>query len=201
MENGGKQLVNKATFARMIDVDRSYLSKAEVEKRLEPAITRDGKKVLIDVEMAKAILKRETDTSKQRKPQPAAAALPLDDGAADAEGEDDLDGLPKGTLDEHRRRNVQLKNEDLALRIAEQKAQTLPRQGVVAAAAQAGQAIRENIYALIPGLAERFATMTDAREIRTVMDGAFRTCLESVVNEFNRRIQPAGAGEGQPRAH
>lgn len=202
METGGKQLVNKATFARMINVDRSYLSKADVEARLEPAITRNGKKVLIDAEMAKAILKRETDTSKVRK----AAQPEIETPDADAQAGEDDDGLELSpedatSLDKHRRRNIHLKNEDLALRIAAQKSETLSRQGAYAAAAQAGQLIRENIYALIPGLAERAASMTDAREIRTMMDGAFRACLESVVNEFNRRIHPAGTGEGEPRAH
>jgi hypothetical protein len=185
---------NKTQYAAHRGCKKPYLSKPAVSERLRAAMEIDPAdgKLKINFEKADAILARVTDTAMVRKP---AAPGP---SQAFADGNNDLD---HESMDAARRENIRLKNEDLALKLAEQKGLTLPRAGVIGAAAQAGQSIRENIYALIPGLAERFATMTDAREIRIVMDGALRGCLESVVNDFNRRIQPAGAGEGQPVAH
>jgi hypothetical protein len=188
-------LGNKTQYAAHRGCKKPYLSKPAVSARLQAAMEIDPAdgKLKINFEKADAILARETDTAKVRKPSTPA-------GVQASAGDEDPELTP-GSMDAARRENIRLKNEDLALKLAEQKGQTLPRAGVVGAAAQAGQSIRENIYALIPGLAERFATMTDAREIRIVMDGALRGCLESVVNDFNRRILPAGAGEGQPVAH
>jgi len=197
MENEAKQAgkrVTKAEYARIRGWNRSYLSLKKTKERLAPAMVADGKGgELVDVEKANEIFRVETDTAQVRKPS---APAPSRDSSA---GEDPA--LDPESLDARRRENLRLKNEELELSLAAQKGQTLPRAGVLSAAAQAGQNIRENLFALVPGLAERFATMTDAREIRTVMDGALRGCLDSVSNDFMRRIQPAGAGEGQPVAH
>jgi hypothetical protein len=186
---------NKTQYAAHRGCKKPYLSKPAVRERLRGAMEIDPAdgKVKINFEKADAILARVTDTAMVRKPSAPGPSQVLADGK-DAE-------LDPESMDAARRENLRLKNEDLGLKLAEQKGLTLPRAGVVSAAAQAGQSIRENIYALIPGLAERFATMTDAREIRTAMDGALRVCLESVVNDFMRRVQPAGTGEGQPVAH
>ena len=193
MEKDGQQLVSKAQYAKLRGWDRSYLSKKDVKARLAPAMEKDKRgKDCVNVAKADEIFKRETDTSKVRKEMPAEVA------ADDVD--EDFPDLPP-TMDAARRENIRLKNEDLALKLAAQKGQTLERAGVIGAAGVAGQAIRENIYSLIPGLAERFATMTDAREIRTAMDAALRSCLESVWNEFMRKIEPANGGEGQPTAH
>jgi hypothetical protein len=197
MENGPKQaakLVTKAEYARIRGWNRSYLSLKETKARIAPAMVPDGKGgELVDVAKANEIFKIETDTAKVRKPS---APAPSCDSAPGEDPDQDPE-----SMDARRRENLRLKNEELELKLAEQKGLTLPRAGVLSAAAQAGQTIRENFFALVPGLAERFATMNDAREIRTVLDGALRGCLDSVSNDFMRRIQPAGAGEGQPVAH
>jgi hypothetical protein len=188
-------LGNKTQYAAHRGCKKPYLSKAAVKERLKAAMEIDPSdgKLKINFERADAILARVTDTAQVRKPS-TSATFPDSAGIEDPE-------LPPGSMDAARRENIRLKNEDLGLKLAEQKGQTLPRAGVLGAATVAGQTIRENIYSLIPGLAERFATMTDAREIRVVMDGAFRVCLESVVNDFMRRIQPQSAGEGQRNPH
>jgi hypothetical protein len=187
-------LGNKTQYAAHRGCSKPYLSKGDVARRLEAAMELDpvDGKLKINFEKADQILALATDTAKVRKPPPPAALQ-------DFTGEDPA--LPPGSMDAARRENLRLKNEELALSLAEQKGQTLPRAGVVGAATAAGQTIRENIYSLIPGLAERFATMTDAREIRVAMDAAFRGCLESVVNDFMRKLDATGAGNGGAAPH
>src|SRR5689334_21570853 len=140
MENGTKQRPKKATkaeYARLNGWNRSFLSQEPYKTRIAPALVPDGKGGwLVDVAKADEIFTRETDTSKVRKSSSPVAQQ------AFAEGDEDPDLLP-GSMDAERRENVRLKNETMALKLAEQKGQTLARESVFAASAAAGRKIRE----------------------------------------------------------
>ena len=153
---------------------KAYLSKGAMKARLEPAMRADTDGVLkIDSDMADQILRETKDPSRSMshmKPTPGTAS-------------------PKtGTFEAVRtdRERAKLENEQLDL--AERKGETMSRVEVVRAVMAAGQIIKDQLKNNSRRLAEKFSTMTDVREIRSVMEQENSALLTQISNDFLRRL-------------
>jgi hypothetical protein len=178
-----KSAYAKHRVAQGHQCSKQFLAKPAIVERLRPAMVADAEgRMLVDSDKADAIFAETRDPSKYL-------------GRATA-------GEPKARLtrpdgyEAMRTRREQLKVQEAELDLAERKRQTIARSGVVAAGATAGQLIRGHLQARNRRIAELAATMTDAREIKQMLDADDRVMLETVSDDFMRRIQ--GAGDEQP---
>jgi hypothetical protein len=176
-------LMTKSDYAKHRGCTKAYLSKPAIVDRLKLAMVADAQgRMLVDSEKADAIFAEARDPSKYLGRQ-----MPADSGRRLVKA----DGY-----EATRTRREQLKVQEAELDLAERKRQTVARSGVVSAGAAAGQLIRGHLQARNRRLAELAATMTDARAIKQMLDDDDRTMLETVSDDFVRRIQ--GAGDEQP---
>lgn len=163
-------------------VSKGYLSKPSVRELLQPAIVIDDKgKEKIDTDKADQIFVANRHS----------ALIPI--ASAEAPGSDDpqrqsatseLTGLKS------QRERIKLRNDELELE--ERLGNTLNRTEVQDTCAAAGQKIQELFRSQIPRMAEKFATMTDVRQIRTTMEQEFNQAMEIISNDLARKFGTAG---------
>lgn len=160
-------------------VTKAYLSKKKNLLMLEPAMEidpADGKRK-INFETADALFLKNRDPSRfvgQKKNQDFPAA--------------------EETYESVKRRQALVKLEQEMMDLAERKDQTLPRAETMAAVSAAFLAIREKLQARNRSLSEQSSTMTDVREINAMLDASDRMLLETVSDEFMRRVSKGGDG-------
>lgn len=158
-------------------------SAANISKQLErlrPAIVEVDGKEKIDSEKADEILKMNRDTARYRGPG--------DSNSGDA--------TPSpGSMDDIRRQQALAKLAEQQLDLAQRKGETLPRAATMATVAAAATSIREHLQARNRRLAEQAATMTDAREIKAMLDKDDRAMLEMISHDFMQRISPGSEGD------
>jgi len=92
---------------------------------------------------------------------------------------------------------ARVKLEDAQLDLAQRKGELLSRKEVETALSACGQIIRDNLKSNSRRLAEKFSTMNDPREIRTVMEEENNNLLRQISDDFLRRIPAIKPGEGQ----
>jgi hypothetical protein len=179
-------LMTKAEYARHRGCSKPFISKSL--DKLATAIVLDEKgRERIDSEKADAIFAANRDPSRSL---PGATGQRRGKPADDETGDDVLPGDEGFTATKTKRERVKLEHEQINL--AERKSQLVPRDGVVAAGAKAGQMIREQLRETNRDLAEKLATMNDTRAILVALEERDRRILGTVSDDFMRRIQGAG---------
>jgi hypothetical protein len=169
-------------------VSKAYLSKAGVKEMLEGALVQDpnnSNKKLLDFDKADELFAKNADAARAEVVAKRNAA---GNGKSNPEDED----TGEATYTQIRNNKELAKLEQVRLDLLERKAETISRQSVLDATAAAGQKIQEHLRACSRRLSEKVATMTDAREIKTVIDEEIRRTLETVSDDLERKLNPQG---------
>ena len=183
--------MTKKDYAARRGCSPAYLSKKETAARLAPAMVRgENGAWMIDSDIADKIFKDTADPA--RKIGKAGGAKTAAGGSAAPEA---------GTYENVRTESALVKLEHERLDLAARKGQTVPRHSVYEAAAGAGQAIREYLRGRNQRIAEQASTMTDARQIRAMLEESDRVMLQMISDDFMRRIPAAEAGGAQATTH
>jgi len=166
--------MTKKAYAAHRGCKPTYISKRDVAERLESAMVLQDGKWLIDSDKADEIL------SNTRDP------------AADLVGTGDDTKKTSGKYTEVRTSISEVRLEGEKLDLAERKNQTLPRGKTYQAAVSIGQNIRELLQGRNRRLADTLATMKDSKEILVLLEKEDRKLLETISNDFLRKLQAAG---------
>lgn len=162
-------------------VTKAYLSKKDVKEMLAPAMetdTDDGKEK-INFEKADLIFQANRDPAQPDRSGPKDTERPQGESFGDVKTNREKIKLEHDTMD-----------------LLKRKGETLVRREVIDACAAAGQKIQEQIKSSSLRLAEKFATMTDVREIKSMMDEEFRKILEAVSDDLERKFTNKGDETG-----
>lgn len=188
-------LVNKQQYAVHRGCTKAYLSKKSVKELLAKAMEVDPAdgKLKVNLEKADELFAANRDESKyigRKKPEKKKPA-PEEPGQ-NPEPEE-------GSYHNSRAQLEQVKLENAKIELLHRKGELLYRREVIDAAAAAAHKIQEQMRALSRRLAEKVATMTDQREIKTLIEDEFRMMLELSANEFERKIgKPGGQTSAAP---
>lgn len=185
-------LVTKSEYALHRNVSPAYISKKNIKALLAPAIEADPKtgREMINLEKADQLLDQNTDSqrNKHNKPQ-----NPETGGggnkAAPSNGADSYETI--------RRTHEEAKLQHTLLDLEQKKGNLLFRDEVERACAAAGQMIREHLSSRNRHIADKAATMTDARAIKALLDEADRMMLETVSNDILRKLFPHALSGGE----
>lgn len=189
--------ISKTEYAARIGVTKAYLSKRSVKDRLAPAMVLVDGKLMIDADLADAIFAKTRDPSRylgKKKPDRA----PQRPSAPSSAVEPDADLAPGESFEKTKQQRESVKLEQDRLNLAARKGQTLPKQDVERACLAAAQAIRHHLRARNRHIAEKAATMDEAREIKVMLDEDDRGMFEFLSHEFARKltIDLGGGGAG-----
>lgn len=175
-------LLTKTEYAVHRGVNKAYISKKNIKALLEPAMETDPAdgKIKVNVEKADKILNENTDTKRQQKP--------LTPPAAEESSEDN-------SYEATRRKHEQIKLESAQLDLEQKKGNLLFKDDVERAISAAGQQIREHLTLRNRAIADKAASMTDAKAIKSMLADDDRRMLETVSNDIIRKLYPEGGGE------
>jgi hypothetical protein len=172
-QDNGKHLITRAAYARLKKWNRSYLSKKFVKEKMAAAIEQcpNTGRELVNVEKADIIFKNDINPAKVRKSANADQDESASEGYASTRTA---------------REKIKLENEQIAL--LKIKGETLSKKAVMDACALAGQKLQEHLKAGSRRMSEKFATISDARQIKALMDEEFRKMLEHISDELMQKF-------------
>ena len=179
-------LMTKAQYAEKRGVTKAYLSKPQIVELLAPAMVKDPEnpaKMKIDPAIADELFNSHSDPARASKRKKAKAN-------DDDKSSSDTRSFASTKND---RELIKLAQDRLAL--AEKLGQTLSRHEVESAFAGAGQFIREQLKARNHQIADKAATMTDARAIKAMLDESDRLILQTISDELIRKHIISGQGQ------
>lgn len=186
------KLGTKQQYAAHRGCTKAYLSKPEIVERLRPAMVSDpaSGRLLVDFEKADALFVQHRDPSRFLGRTAALGPRPTRDA----------DGKPN-TFETTKHDRELLKLEQDQMNLLDRKSQTLSRKDTEAACAAAGQLLRDSLQSRNQRLADKAATMKDAREIKIMLDAADRSMIETVNDALVRRLFPNEPGKVAATTH
>lgn len=191
-------LLTKTEYALHRGVSKAYISKKNIRALLAPATEKDTEgREKINVEKADAILDQNTDGQRNKRSKPKGGRQAGGDGDKAAASPAPEENSYEAT----RRRHEEIKLENSQIDLEQKKGSLIFRDEVERACAAAGQLIREHLTARNRHIADKAATMTDARAIKAMLDEADRLMLETVSNDIVRKLFPQSATGGETTQH
>lgn len=181
--------MTKKDYAAKKGWSKAYLSKKDIKDRIAPAMTVDEEgRSRIDSDVADRIFASTADPARSHLRKDAAIA-----GEEQIKQDVPLSGYQASKAD-----LAAIKAEDARLDLLERKARTLDKQQVVEAVTASGIIIQEQMAAAGRRIAEKAATMTDARAIKSMYDEELRSAFLAAHHDFARRIPLTGGHSPKP---